>query len=50
MVGNRACTIAGVEVRERQKHRPPGARQLADDAARHDVARREIAGRLVARS
>ena len=38
-----------VEMLQRQEHRPAGAGQLADDAARHAIARRQIAGRLVAR-
>ena len=41
--------VVGVQVREGQKDAAAGPLRFADDAARHDVARRQIAIRMVAR-
>ena len=48
MCGKAGVDHRGVEVLQRQEHRPPRARQLPDDAARDAIAGRQIAGRLVA--
>ena len=46
--GSGACTHAGVEVLERQVDRAAGPGLLAHDRARHQIARGQLAGRLVA--
>ena len=48
IVGKRSRTFA-VEMREGQEDAAAGPRRFAHDAARHDVARREIAVGMVAR-